>query len=128
MLISAQWRFAASVCAAAVSLTTPAATQDRQTGETGGPFREPEVRRSRDGVLKTSLDLRFATYRLAGRVLEVPTYEGSIPGPTLRLRPGDALQIHYTNNLQFPKSVADAIAKMPMPAMAGGQIGRASCR
>lgn len=117
MLTSAKWRFAAVVCAVAAGLTTPAATQDPRAGQTGAPFREPDVRRSQNGVLKTSLDLRFATYRLAGRVLEVPTYEGSIPGPTLRLRPGDTLQIHYTNNLRFPKSVADAMEKMPMPAM-----------
>jgi FtsP/CotA-like multicopper oxidase with cupredoxin domain len=125
MQISARWPFVVVVFAGTlVALGTPAATQDPQAGETGAPFREPDVRRSQNGVLKTSLDLRFARYRLAGRELEVPTYEGRLPGPTFRLRPGDTLQIHYTNNLQFPKSVADAMANMPKPSMpAGGGHG-----
>jgi FtsP/CotA-like multicopper oxidase with cupredoxin domain len=118
MLMSAKWR-AAFVLAAAVALSTSASTQDPSAGQTGAPFEEPEVRRSQNGVLQTSLDLRFATRRVAGRTIEVPTYEGTVPGPTFRLRPGDTLRIHYTNNLRFPPSILDKIAKSPMPAMPG---------
>ena len=74
MHISARWPFALLLFAVAVvALGTTAATQDPQAGETGAPFREPEVRRSQNGVLITILDLKFAKYRLAGRELEVPT-------------------------------------------------------
>jgi FtsP/CotA-like multicopper oxidase with cupredoxin domain len=124
MVKPVKWPMAVAVCAAVfLGFRTSAAPQDRPDGQTGAPFREPEVRRSANGVLKTSLDLRVGKYTLAGRVLEVPMYEGSIPGPTFRLQPGDRLQIHYANNMKFPDSVAAAMAKMPMPAMpapAGG--------
>jgi FtsP/CotA-like multicopper oxidase with cupredoxin domain len=106
-----------AIAGAALTLRMSAAPQDARAGQTGAPFREPEVRRSANGVLKTTLDLRLGTYTVAGRVLELPMYEGGIPGPTFRLQPGDRLQIRYANNLKFPDSVAAIIAKTPMPFM-----------
>jgi len=96
------------IAGAVLTLRMSAVSRDARAGETGAPFREPEVRRSANGVLKTSLDLRLGTFTVAGRVLELPMYEGSIPGPTFRLQPADRLQlqIRYANNLKFPDSVA----------------------
>jgi len=106
-----------AIAGVVVTLRMSVTSRDARAGETGAPFREPEVRRSANGVLKTTLDLRLGTYTVAGRVLELPMYEGSIPGPTFRLQPGDRLQIRYANNLKFPDSVAAMIAKLPMPSM-----------
>ena len=73
-------------------------------GETGAAFREPkQVRRSENGELNTTLDLRFAKNKLAGRDVETATFDGDIPGPTFRIRPGDRLKIKYTNSLKYPR-------------------------
>ncbi|MEQ1951415.1 multicopper oxidase family protein [Mesorhizobium yinganensis] len=65
----------------------------------GQPLVEPEVRRSVDGVLSTTLRVGY-TYREVGGVkLYVRSYEAASPGPTLRMQPGDKLRIKLVNGL-----------------------------
>ena len=88
-------------------------------GETGAAFREPkQVRQSENGELNTTLDLRFATNKLAGRDVETATFDGDIPGPTFRIRPGDRLKIKYTNSLKYPESILPAAAAAKAQEMA----------
>ena len=63
------------------------------------PLVEPEVRRSVDGELQTTLQVRYAYKDMGGYRLSLRSYEGSIPGPTLRVRPGDVLRIRLVNEL-----------------------------
>jgi FtsP/CotA-like multicopper oxidase with cupredoxin domain len=60
---------------------------------------EPEVRRAENGVLETELRVQYAYANTGGYNLYMRTYEGTIPGPTLRLQPGDTLKIALTNGL-----------------------------
>lgn len=60
---------------------------------------EPEERRSVDGLLETTLRAAYAYTDTGGYRLFTRTYEGTIPGPTLRLRPGDTLKINLVNDL-----------------------------
>ena len=60
---------------------------------------EPEVRASRDGLLDTTLAASVMSLSLAGQMATVSVYEGSFPGPNLRVRPGDRLQIDLVNTL-----------------------------
>src|SRR5262245_27048884 len=60
---------------------------------------EPEVRRSTNGELRTTLRVAYAYKGIGGYRLSLRTYEGNIPGPTLRLRPGDVLRIQLVNEL-----------------------------
>ena len=60
---------------------------------------EPEVRRSVDGVLETSLRVQYAYADTGGYRLFMRTYEGTIPGPTLRIQPGDTLKLTVINDL-----------------------------
>lgn len=60
---------------------------------------EPEVRASRDGVLDTTLTASVMSLPLAGQQAIVSVYEGSFPGPTLRVRPGDTLRVNLVNTL-----------------------------
>jgi suppressor of ftsI len=60
---------------------------------------EPEVRVSRDGLLDTSLTCRVMEVPAAGKTPVMAAYEGSLPGPILRVRPGDRLRINLTNLL-----------------------------
>ena len=65
----------------------------------GAPFVEPEVRRSVNGELETTLRLQYAYKDVGGYRLFMRSYEGTIPGPTLRLKPGDVLRIKLINDL-----------------------------
>src|SRR5262245_25251142 len=60
---------------------------------------EPEVRRSTKGELRTTLRVGYAYKDIGGYRLSLRTYEGNVPGPTLRLRPGDILRIRLVNEL-----------------------------
>src|SRR5258708_35595210 len=65
----------------------------------GAPLVEPEIRRSVNGELRTTLRVRYAYKDIGGYRLSVRSYEGMIPGPTLRVRPGDVLRIRLINDL-----------------------------
>lgn len=64
---------------------------------------QPRVRRSVGGVLETNLDVGFTPNVISGQEGPVNvftrTYEGSIPGPTFRVRAGDVMNIRLINNL-----------------------------
>src|SRR5262245_44183963 len=64
------------------------------------PLVEPEVRRSVNGVLSTSLRCAYAYRDIGGKRLYLRSYEGRSPGPTLRMKPGETLKIRLTND--FP--------------------------
>jgi FtsP/CotA-like multicopper oxidase with cupredoxin domain len=53
------------------------------------------VRASQNGLLET----RFQALPDLSEGLGKMSYEGSIPGPTLRVRPRDRLKIQFVNNL-----------------------------
>ncbi len=64
------------------------------------PLVEPEVRRSANGVLQTSLRVAYAYRDIGGSTrLYVRSYEGGSPGPTLRMKPGETLKIRLINDL-----------------------------
>jgi len=93
------------------SLCWTAAACNGSSGGSSAPapapftFPQPEVRESRHGVLSTTLDARIADNTMVDgfsgvhRVIHTPTYEGTIPGPTLSLKPGDTLSIDLVNDL-----------------------------
>src|SRR5271163_2064626 len=50
------------------------------------PLVEPEVRRSVNGVLSTTLRVGYVYRQIGGVRLYVRSYEGGSPGPTLRMK------------------------------------------
>src|SRR5579864_3877439 len=68
-------------------------------------FPQPQVRRSHDGVLRTTLHACISTNEMLDQnaqppeTVEIhpPTFEGTIPGPTLSVKPGDKLSILLVN-------------------------------
>ena len=79
---------------------------------TGGPFpaqgsalRSPPELRSADGTLQLTLDAAPGEVELGGRPAGVLSYNGTVPGPTLRLRPGDELAIRLVNSLDEPTNL-----------------------
>lgn len=60
---------------------------------------QPPVRRSSAGLLNTTLRVGFAANDIGAHQVYTRTYEGMIPGPTLRVKPGDALKLKLQNEL-----------------------------
>lgn len=58
---------------------------------TGVALQEPEVLRSRAGSLDVRLEAASGPHDVAGRKATTLGYNGGLPGPTLRIRPGDTL-------------------------------------
>ncbi|MBK5288691.1 MAG: multicopper oxidase family protein [Acidimicrobiia bacterium] len=65
----------------------------------GDDFSAPRERRSRNGVLDVTLVAEGRTVRFGTGRRYAYTYNGTTPGPTLRLRPGDTLRITLVNHL-----------------------------
>jgi FtsP/CotA-like multicopper oxidase with cupredoxin domain len=61
------------------------------------PLVEPEVRRSVNGVLGTTLRCAYAYRDIGGTRLYLRAYEGGL-APTLRMKPGETLKIRLVND------------------------------
>ncbi|MGR0318645.1 multicopper oxidase family protein [Agromyces sp. ZXT2-3] len=68
-------------------------------GATGETFREPEVRASSGGRLDVGFTAALTTVTIDGREVRVLGFDGGMPGPTLRVRPGDRITLAYRNDL-----------------------------
>lgn len=77
------------------------------------PFVEPNVVKSERGVLNVTFNLAVAPNTVAGRVIQTATYNASVPGPTLRVRPGDLMKIRLINNLAPPGQTPPAQKIVP---------------
>ena len=67
--------------------------------QSAAPLIEPGVRRSVSGELRTTMRVRYAYKDIGGYRLHLRSYEGSIPGPTIRVQAGDVLRIRLINDL-----------------------------
>jgi len=68
------------------------------SGVTGAELAEPATLTSAGGLLDVRLTAAPGV-RLAGRATSAWGYNGTSPGPTLHVRPGDLLRIHLVNHL-----------------------------
>ena len=68
-------------------------------GGDGAPLTEPEVLASEDGVLAVELEMAEREVRVGDVTARMLTYNGTVPGPTLLLRPGDTLRVRLVNRL-----------------------------
>lgn len=74
---------------------------------------EPEERRTAAGELRTDLRVGYANHTIGGYRLHMRTYEGGMPGPTLRLAPGDVLKIRLFNDLPPNRDPKPAAGNLP---------------
>ncbi|MFC7327149.1 multicopper oxidase family protein [Marinactinospora rubrisoli] len=63
----------------------------------GPEFRQPREYVSENGVLRVRLTVKQKWVRLAGRTVQAMVYNGDFMPPTLRVRPGDRLDITVVN-------------------------------
>jgi suppressor of ftsI len=67
---------------------------------------EPPVLQSQNGILKATLDMAQGPALIAGQqVLNAETYNGLYPGPTLKVNPGDVLNVTIKNDLSTPTNL-----------------------
>lgn len=78
-----------------VPAATPRAEVPAATPRAGDGFVEPPVLASQNGFLAVTLEAQPDAAAGPGRM----AYERSIPGPTLRVRPGDQLDVALVNSL-----------------------------
>ncbi len=74
-------------------------------GASGESLVEPEVFTSTGGVLELELEAAPTTVEIGGRQARVWAFNGSLPGPTLELSPGDTLRVRMTNRLDEPTNL-----------------------
>jgi FtsP/CotA-like multicopper oxidase with cupredoxin domain len=53
------------------------------------------------GVVEVNLETRIASVNVNGVQANLMTYNGSFPGPTIRVRKGDRLKVNLTNRLPY---------------------------
>jgi FtsP/CotA-like multicopper oxidase with cupredoxin domain len=93
--------------------TTICTAPDNSTTAMDQPLVEPEVRRSVNGSLSTTLRVGYVYRQIGGVRLYVRSYEGGSPGPTLRLKPGDTLRIKLVNDLPPNRDAMPADMSVP---------------
>jgi FtsP/CotA-like multicopper oxidase with cupredoxin domain len=70
-----------------------------QGGDSSQGLPTPAVIASKDGVLNTELTVSAIEKKIAKSAVTMIGYNGSVPGPTLKVRPGDTVNVKLTNNL-----------------------------
>lgn len=66
---------------------------------TGGDLRNPPEIQSENGVLRTTLTITLGQALVDEQPRLLRRYNGGMPGPTLRVRPGDVMEIELVNDL-----------------------------
>jgi FtsP/CotA-like multicopper oxidase with cupredoxin domain len=73
----------------------------------------PEEHHSRDGRLRTKLFMSVAEVLLPGGPAQLRIFNESLPAPTLRLKPGDALEIGFENRMPANPETTEMAANIP---------------
>ena len=91
------------------------ALEPRPIRSLDGDLFEPQVIRSAGGSLAVGITCATRPVTVAGRrVHQAVTYNGSFPGPTLVVRPGDMIDIKFTNRIVFDEAdVEDGYGRPP---------------
>ena len=71
----------------------------------GSDLVEPPELRSISGTLTVDLESSPQQVTIAGRDVRALSYNGGVPGPTLRVRAGDALSVSLRNGLADPSNL-----------------------
>ena len=73
--------------------------------EHGRAFDEPEVLRSQRGRLTTTFRVQEGPFKVGGVSVRGKSYQGTFIGPTLRVRPGDTIEVRVMNRLGEPTNL-----------------------
>ena len=76
-----------------------ALAQNQSSSLSGMNFSKPVDVYSKDGVLKTTLVAEYKIGKVDNQTITGMVYNGSLPGPTFHVYPGDRVEIDLVNNL-----------------------------
>jgi FtsP/CotA-like multicopper oxidase with cupredoxin domain len=65
----------------------------------GMNFSKPKDVWSKDGIMRTTLIAAYHTGKVDGKPVTAMLYNGSLPGPTLHVYPGDRIELNLVNHL-----------------------------
>nr|WP_272902285.1 multicopper oxidase family protein [Brevibacterium daeguense] len=77
----------------------------RFTSGEGDELAEPEEFTSHDGLLELDLETAPERIRIGDREVSMLAFNGSVPGPTLRVAPGDTVRVRLRNSLDAPTNL-----------------------
>jgi FtsP/CotA-like multicopper oxidase with cupredoxin domain len=89
----------------AVGLYTTARAGTGLNAITGVPLKQPPELASSNGLLRVRLTARSGATALAGQTVQMLSFNGTSPGPTLRVRPGDRIELRLDNQLGDPTNL-----------------------
>ncbi|WP_217549841.1 multicopper oxidase family protein [Streptomyces sp. GbtcB6] len=95
---------AAGTAGWATSAGAPTDRNRTEPGASGERLRQPPVAASRGGVLDVTLTAAPGA-RLTDRDTSAWAFNGTCPGPTLRMRPGDVLRARLINHIDQPTNL-----------------------
>ena len=79
--------------------------QPQSTPFPGMNFSKPVDVWSKNGVLKTTLVAAYQAGTIDGKPITAMLYNGSLPGPTFHVFPGDRIELNLINNLNEPTNL-----------------------
>ena len=79
--------------------------EQRRDDAPGAAWTESPVIESRDGLLELDLHAATIDVTIAGVTARMLSYNGTVPGPTLHLRPGDRMRVRLVNDLDQPTNL-----------------------
>jgi suppressor of ftsI len=79
--------------------------QPQSTPFPGMNFAKPIDVWSKNGVLKTTLVADYQVGKVDNKTITAELYNGSLPGPTLHVYPGDRIELNLINNLNDPTNL-----------------------
>ena len=79
--------------------------QPQSTPFPGMNFSKPKDVWSKDGILRTTLVADYQVGKIDNKTITAMLYNGSLPGPTLHVYPGDRIELNLINNLNDPTNL-----------------------
>src|SRR6476469_5666154 len=68
-------------------------------------FLKPKDVWSKDGILRTTIVADYQAGTIDGKPITAMLYNGSLPGPTFHVYPGDRIELNLINNLNEPTNL-----------------------
>jgi FtsP/CotA-like multicopper oxidase with cupredoxin domain len=91
---------AGGIGAAALATTATAVTLEQASVNANKPtLLEPPMLRSKYGLLDMTLTASYVDRTVDGKNVRMMAYNGTVPGPTIQVQPGDKLRIKFVNQL-----------------------------
>jgi FtsP/CotA-like multicopper oxidase with cupredoxin domain len=94
--MSSGWRSAAFLCIVTWGLLTLGGCEH---GNDDPGIDDVQVIASSNGLLETTLVVMQSNNQFGAVMANTATYDGRIPGPVLRIKPGDTVRVHLVNQL-----------------------------